>query len=346
MIKNSLKIHIIAGLASIFLLSSCNNKEKMLDSLADYNNSKETKGYHFGDQLNLPKEVTDHAETITISFGENETSNLTVDPKFFTLGDNDVTFIIKTKSGETLNQDATINVFAKNPEQNISYAIIAEYPHDPTNFVEGFLMEGNTVYESAGLDGASKLIKYTLGSSTPAITEKQPAEIFSEGCAIVGDKIYQLTYKNKIGFVYDKNSLRKLSQFPLPNVIGEGWGLTYDGKNLVATDGSKNLYFLDVNDPSKVVRTVAVAGHTETYANINELEYHNGFIYSNVWHQPIILKINPATGEAVGKFDFTKLTKENDQGNSEHVLNGIAFKGNNMLVTGKNWSKIYEVAIQ
>ncbi len=341
-----MKRNIIAGLAVISLLSSCNNKEKMLDSLADYNNSKETTGYHFGDRLTLPKEVTDHAESITISFGENETSNLTIDPKFFTLGDNDVTFTIKTKSGETLNQDATINVFAKNPEKNISYSIVADYPHDPTNFVEGFLMEGNTVYESAGLDGASKLIKYTLGSSNPGIVEKQPADIFSEGCAMVGDKIYQLTYKSKIGFVYDKNTLKKLSQFPLPNVIGEGWGLTYDGKNLVATDGSKNLYFLDINDPSKVVRTVAVAGNAEIYDNINELEYHKGFIYSNVWHQPIILKINPATGEVVGKFDFTKLTRENDQGNSEHVLNGIAFKGDNMLVTGKNWAKIYEIDVQ
>ncbi|WP_099769228.1 glutaminyl-peptide cyclotransferase [Chryseobacterium sp. 52] len=341
-----MKRNIAAGCAVIFLLSSCNNNDKMLDSLADYNNSSETKGYHFGDKLNLPKEVTDNAETITISFGDNETSNLTVDPKFFTLGDNDVTFIIKTKGGETLNQDATINVFAKKTEQNMSYSIVAEYPHNPDNFVEGFLAEGNTVYESDGLAGASQLIKYTLGSATPSVVEKQPADIFSEGCAIVGDKIYQLTYQNKIGFVYDKNSLKKLSQFPLPNVIGEGWGMTYDGTNLVATDGSKNLYFLDVNDPSKVVITVSVAGHTEAYDKLNELEYHNGFIYSNVWHKPIILKINPATGEAVGKFDFTKLTKENDQGNSEHVLNGIAFKEDHMLVTGKNWSKIYEVVIK
>ncbi|WP_223606727.1 glutaminyl-peptide cyclotransferase [Chryseobacterium sp. OSA05B] len=341
-----MKRNIIAGLGVIFLLSSCNNNEKMLDALADYNNSKEAKGYHFGDQLNFPKEIMDNAETITISFGDNETSSLTVDPKFFTLGDNEVTLIIKTKGGETLNQDATINVFAKNQEQNISYSIIADYPHDPDNFVEGFLMEGNTVYESDGLDGSSQLIKYTLGSATPMITEKQPADVFSEGCAVVGDKIYQLTYKNKIGFIYDKNSLKKISQFPLPNVIGEGWGLTYDGKNLVATDGSKNLYFLDVNDPSKVVRTVSVAGHTQTYDKLNELEYHNGFIYSNVWHNPIILKINPATGEAVGKFDFTKLTGENDQGNSEHVLNGIAFKGDNMLVTGKNWSKIFEISVK
>ncbi len=344
MINNFIKRNIKVGFAAVIFLVSCSNKEKMLDSLADYNNAKEAKGYHFGDKLELPKEVTENAERITISFGDKETADLTIDPKFFTLGDNKVVFVIKTNSGEILNQDATINVFAKNTEQNISYKMIADYPHDPKNFIEGFVMEGNTVYESDGMEGASQLIKYTLGSSVPKIVAKQPAGIFSEGCTIAGDKIYQLTYRNKIGFVYDKNTLKKISEFPLPNIIGEGWGLTYDGKNLIATDGSKNLYFLDINNPSKVVKTVCVAGNNTIYDQLNELEYHNGFIYSNVWHKPVILKINPVTGEVVGKFDFTQLTKDNSHNNSEHVLNGIAFKGDHMLVTGKNWEKIYEVA--
>jgi len=328
------------------LLISCNKDKEIINSLSDYNNSMESRGYHFGDKLDLPKDVTENAESISISFGDKETSNLTIDPKFFTFGDNEVTFNIKTKGGKVLNQDATINVFTKNPEQNISYEIIKEYPHDPNNFVEGFLLEGNTVYESDGLSKASQLIKYTLGTTIPIITEKQPADIFSEGCAIVGDKIYQLTYQNKIGFVYNKNTLKKISEFPLPNEFGEGWGLTYDGKNLIADDGSNNLYFLDVNDPSKVVKTVAVGGHKDIYNQINELEYHKGFIYANVWHKPIILKINPVTGETVGKFDFTKITEENTQNNSENVLNGIALKGDNMLITGKNWSKIYEIAVK
>jgi len=341
-----MKKNTILGFATIFLLASCNNKEKMMDILADYNNSKLEQGYHFGDKITLPKEVTDDAETITISFGDQETSSLTVEPKLFSLGDNNVSFIIKTKSGKTLNQDATINVFAENPEKEITYKIIAEYPHDPQNFVEGFLMDGNFIYESDGLSGNSQLIKYTLGATTPTMTEKQPADIFSEGCAIVGDKIYQLTYQNRKGFVYDKNTLKKISEFALPDAMMEGWGLTYDGKNLVATDGSKNLFFLDVNDPSKVVKTLPVAGHTEAFEKINELEYHNGFIYSNVWHRPVILKINPANGEVVGKLDFTRLTAENNGGDSEHVLNGIAFKGDNMLITGKNWSKIFEVSFK
>lgn len=318
----------------------------MLDTLADYNHSMEDKGYHFGDRIKLPEDITDHAEAVTISFGEKETSDMIVDPKFFQYGENKVTFSIKTRNGEVFNQDATINVFSKFKEQNIPYTIVAEYPHDPNNFLEGFLLEGNMVYESDGLKNSSQLIKYPLGSTTPAITEKQPPHIFSEGCAIAGDKMYQLTYQNKLGFIYDKTTLKKLSEFPLPNEIGEGWGLTFDGKNLIATDGSNKLYFLDVNNPSKVVRELAVGGYQDIYAQLNELEYHSGFIYSNIWHQPFILKINPKTGDVIAKFDFTKITEENTKDDKEHVLNGIAFKGDNMLVTGKNWPKIYEVAIK
>lgn len=340
-----MKKNIIAGFAAVLMLASCNNDKKVLDTLADFNNSKETTGYHFGDKLDLPKEVTDKAETITISFGDKETTSLTVDPKFYTLGDNAVTFNIKTKGGETLTQDATINVFAKNPEKNIAYQIVAEYPHDVKNFVQGFQVEGNTIYESDGQNGSSQILKYTLGTTTPLIATKQAPEDFSEGSTIVGDKVYQLTWQSKKGYIYDKASLKLLSEFPYPNVLGEGWGLTYDGKYLIASDGSKLLYFLDPKDPSKMVKYIAVAGNTEAYDQLNELEFHNGFIYANVWQKPIVLKINPENGEVVGKFDFTDIAKQNTKG-SDDVLNGIAFKGENMLVTGKNWPKIYEVQVK
>lgn len=340
-----MKKNIIAGLAAILLLSACKDDRKVLDALADYNNSMEQKGYHFGEKLILPNEVTDEAESISISFGDKETSSLTIDPKFFTLGDNPVTFNIKTKSGETLTQDATINVFAKNPEEKMSYEIVAEYPHDPKNFVQGFQVEGNTVYESDGQNGSSQILKYTLGTTTPLASTKQPQEDFSEGSTVVGDKVYQLTWQSKKGYIYDKSSLKLLSEFAYPNVLGEGWGLTYDGKNLIASDGSKLLYFLDPANPSKLVKYIAVAGSAQAYDQLNELEFHNGFIYANVWQKPIVLKINPQNGEVVGTFDFTDIAKQNTKG-SDDVLNGIAFKGENMLVTGKNWPKIYEVAVK
>lgn len=329
---------------------SCSKDKEMLNTLAEYNSEREYIGYHFGDAIKLPSTVTENAESISISFGDKETSNLVIDPKFFTLGDNSITFNIKKKGGEILNQDATINVFAKNPEANINYTIIKEYPHDPKNFVQGFQLEGNTIYESDGQQGESKIIKYSLGSTTPIASTLQAPEVFSEGATIVGDKVYQLTWKNKKGFVYNKSDLSLINEFPYPNVMGDGWGLTYDGTNLIASDGTKNLYFLDAADPTKLVKYISVAGHKTTYDQLNELEYYNGHIYANVWQQPIILKINPANGEVVGKFDFTSIAEKHKTGNLEldrdNVLNGIAFKGNNMLVTGKKWDKIYEIELK
>mgnify|MGYP006348182263 FL=1 len=340
-----MKIRTLIAVFAFSLLVSCNKDKEILNTLNDYNISMESKGYHFGDALQLPKEVTENAESISISFGDKETSNLVVDPEFFTLGDNAVTFNIKKKNGEIITQDATVNVFAKTPEAKLNYEIIKEYPHDPKSFVQGFLLEGNTVYESDGQNGSSRILKYTLGATTPIVETPQSDEIFSEGAAIVGDKIYQLTWQNKKGFIYNKSDLSLISEFAYPNVIGEGWGLTYDNKNLILSDGTKNIYFLDVKDPSKIVRYISVAGNTEAYEKLNELEYHKGFIYANVWQQPVILKINPANGEVVGKFDFTEIAKKHTT-NSDDVLNGIAFKGDNMLITGKNWDKIYEVSIK
>ena len=340
-----MKIRTLIAVFAFSLLVSCNKDKEILNTLNDYNISMESKGYHFGDALQLPKEVTENAESISISFGDKETSNLVIDPEYFTLGDNAVTFNIKKKNGEIITQDATVNVFAKTPEAKLNYEIIKEYPHDPKSFVQGFLLEGNTVYESDGQNGSSRILKYTLGATTPIVETPQSDEIFSEGAAIVGDKIYQLTWQNKKGFIYNKSDLRLISEFAYPNVIGEGWGLTYDNKNLILSDGTKNIYFLDVKDPSKIVRYISVAGNTEAYEKLNELEYHKGFIYANVWQQPVILKINPANGEVVGKFDFTEIAKKHTT-NSDDVLNGIAFKGDNMLITGKNWDKIYEVSIK
>ena len=345
-----MKKNIIIGLLAFGLLVSCNKDKGILDSLSSYNTSMESQGYHFGDKISLPKEVTDNAASISISFGEKTTSDLLVDPKFFALGDNAVTFVVKTKGGEELTQDATINVYAKNPEQKLTYQLVTEYPHDPKNFTQGFQLEGNTIYESDGQNGSSQIIKYNLGSTEPAKSTSQPEDVFSEGSTIVGDKVYQLTWQNKKGFVYDKATLSLISEFPYPNVMGEGWGLTYDGKDLIASDGTKNIYFLSVSNPSKVVRQISVAGNASVYDNLNELEYYKGFIYANVWQKPIILKIDPKTGEVVGKYDFSEIANKHKTGNPDedrdNVLNGIAFKGDNMLVTGKRWNKIYEVSIQ
>lgn len=305
----------------------------------------QSKGYHLGDKLQIPEDVTKNAEAISINFGDKETDNLIIDPKFFSLGENDVTFKIKMSGGKLLQQDATINVFAKNAPQNITYEIVNQYPHDPKNFVQGFQLEGNIIYESDGQEGQSRILKYNLGTTDPIISMPQSEDIFSEGSTIVGNKIYQLTWQNKKGFIYDKNTLKSIREFDYPDDIAEGWGLTFDGKNLIWSDGTKNLYFLDPENPSLIIRTISVASDKESFDQLNELEYHNGYVYANVWHKSIILKINPQTGEVAGIIDFADIVKQNSSG-GEDVLNGIAFKGENMLITGKNWSKIYEVSLK
>ncbi|RQP14297.1 MAG: glutamine cyclotransferase [Chryseobacterium sp.] len=340
-----MKKSVLAGFLAVTVLMACNKDKEIISSLQDHNATMMEKGYRFGEAISLPKEVTDNAESVSISFGDAETSSLTVDPQHFKLGDNDLTFIIKKKNGEILRQDATINVFASKPEAVLSYEIVAEYPHSVESFTQGFQLEGNTIYESDGQNGSSRIVKYTLGSTTPIAETRQPQEVFSEGSTVLGDKVYQLTWQNKKGFIYNKSDLSLVGEFPYPPSMMEGWGLTTDGKSLIASDGTKNIYFLDPADPSKMQRYISVAGHENIFDKLNELEYHNGFIYANVWQTAQILKIDPRTGEVTARIDLTPLAQKHTKG-ADDVLNGIAFRGENMLVTGKNWPTIYEIKVK
>lgn len=340
----AMKKNIFAAVFALLVLGSCNKDKAMMDAVSEYNLAKETEGYHFGDEIKLPREIMDDVESVSISFGDKETSVLTVDPQFFTLGDNAVVMNIRTKSGENLAVDAIINVYAKTPEQNLTYQVVSEYPHNSENFVQGFELEGNTIYGSNGQYGHSKVIKYPLGSVQNVAETKLPDDFFGEGSTIIGDKLYQLTWQQKKGIIYNKATLEKVGEFLYPNRIAEGWGITYDWQHIIVSDGSKNIYFLDPKNTQNIVRTIAVAGGKEVYDKINELEYHDGFIYANLWQSPYILKINPKNGEVVAKMDFSLIAQKHTQG-ADDVLNGIAFKGEHMLITGKLWNKIYEIQL-
>jgi len=339
------KKFLLGFLICTLTLASCDKENKIKNSLREYELTMQDEGFRFGDKIDLPSDVINSSDRISISFGNTISDSLVINPKYFILGENNISLIVLTKNGKTINCDMNIPVFSRNKERNLSYKEIAEYPHDVKNFVQGFQLEGNIIYESDGQYGKSKLIKYTLGSINPIKETFQPSNIFSEGSCIVGDKIYQLTWHAKKGFIYDKKTFNLLGEFSYPREISEGWGLTYDGKNLIMSDGSANIYFLDVKNPEKITKKIGIAGFRTPYQKINELEYHNGFIYANVWQLPIILKINPSTGEVIGTYDLSKYAKLHTKGEDD-VLNGITFKGENMLITGKNWSKIYELSIE
>jgi glutamine cyclotransferase len=167
-----------------------------------------------------------------------------------------------------------------------------------------------------------------------------PYQDFGEGIAIVNNTIIQLTWQSHIGFIYDKTTFALLGNFTYPT---QGWGLTFDGKQLIMSDGSNNLYFLD---PTTFQRTGQIQVHDEntTVVNINELEYINGDVYANIWQTNTIAIINPETGQVKAWIDLTGLPCENNS-NTGAVLNGIAYdqKNDRLFVTGKNWPNLFQI---
>jgi glutamine cyclotransferase len=223
----------------------------------------------------------------------------------------------------------------------INYTVIASYPHDTSSFTEGLVYFNGQLLESTGNNGKSKLIVTDIKTGKALKEIKLDSTYFGEGVAFLNDTIYQLTYKEKVVLVYSKD-LKKIKEFKINT---EGWGLTTDGKNLIASDGSSNLYYYE---PStfRLLRTQGITENESPAPNINELEYINGFIYSNQWQYNYILKIDPASGQVVGKLDLKELGDRAKAKNpSEQWLNGIAYDSSSkkIYVTGKYWPELYEI---
>ncbi|MFN8265290.1 MAG: glutaminyl-peptide cyclotransferase [Chitinophagaceae bacterium] len=238
------------------------------------------------------------------------------------------------------------NASAIPPPASLSYAVLKVHPHDTASFTQGLQFLNGFLYEGTGLEGHSVLYKTEIETGKALQTHKLGNEFFGEGITILNDKIYQLTWQNKKGFVYNLPDFKQLSEFTY-NI--EGWGITNDGTNLIVSDGSNVIYFWN---PStfKEVKRISVQDNTGLRNNLNELEFINGFIYANVWQTNEVLKIAPATGNVVGKIDFSQLKNDYPELKDEYgnnVLNGIAWDstGNRLFITGKRWSKLFEVRL-
>jgi glutamine cyclotransferase len=220
--------------------------------------------------------------------------------------------------------------------------IINNYPHDRNAFTQGLVFENNHLYEGTGLYGHSSLRKIQLETGTILQVRNLSDQYFGEGITIYQNKIMQLTWKNNIGFVYDKDNFHKIQEFHYPN---EGWGITTDGKHLIMSDGTSTLHFIDP-ETFEEIRQIQVFSKEGPVKNLNELEYVKGEIYANVWQTNLIALISPATGQITGWIDVTELQNlEND--NPTSIPNGIAYdhKNDRLFVTGKLWSKIFEIEL-
>jgi glutamine cyclotransferase len=231
-----------------------------------------------------------------------------------------------------------------------TYRVVRAYPHDRRAFTQGLVFEDGILYESTGgsrwspaILGQSTLRKVEL--ETGKVLESKPLspELFGEGIAVVEDRIVQLTWKARVGFVYSKSSLARIKQFTYST---EGWGMTYDGRRLIISDGSETLYFWEPETLQEIGRLVVRAnGAPVTW--LNELEYIDGEIYANIWQTERLARISPESGEVLAWVNLTGLLDPADRDSTVDVLNGIAYdaEGGRLFVTGKGWPKLFEIEL-
>ena len=228
---------------------------------------------------------------------------------------------------------------------NIPFQVLNIFPHDTSSYTQGLIWHEGKLWEGTGWETESKLLLTDLKTGKAIKSVKLPDNEFGEGITILNKKIYQLTWEDHKVYVYNLKTLKQEKVFDWPY---EGWGITTDGKALLVSTGGSNIYWVD---PStfKITKTLGVSDNNGYVDSINELEWINGFIYANKYLTDYILKIDPASGQVVGKLNLTGLLQQSNQpivANTD-VLNGIAYNPTTgtIFITGKRWPALYELKL-
>jgi glutamine cyclotransferase len=223
------------------------------------------------------------------------------------------------------------------------YEVVHVWPHDRDAYTQGLVFHDGKLLESTGQVGRSSLRRVELETGKVVQKVDVPPPHFAEGITLLKGKIYQLTWQDKLGFIYDGWTFAKIGTFKYE---GEGWGLANDGQFLILSDGSNQIRFMDP-DNFHVRKTIAVFNGKVPVNEINELEYIHGEIYANIWHADRIARIDPQTGRVVGWIDLNGLLSPGEVRDEEAVLNGIAADESNdrLFVTGKLWPKLFEIRL-
>jgi glutamine cyclotransferase len=232
----------------------------------------------------------------------------------------------------------------------LPYSVVNVYPHDPAAFTEGLEYKDGNLYESTGQYGSSDIRIVDLKTGKPVKSSKMEDRYFGEGLTLLNGKLYQLTYKEGKGFIYDPKTLKQTGSFTFS--APEGWGMTNNGSQLIFDDGSNTFHYIDPATFNEV-KQLKVTDEHGNVDQVNEPEMIKGFIYANIWQTDIIVKIDTATGKVVARADLSDLRQRynipplSGRRGAPDVLNGIAYDatGNRIFITGKNWPQLFEIKL-
>jgi len=237
-----------------------------------------------------------------------------------------------------------VSAYSQNAIHPDGFKVVHTYPHDPDAFTQGLIYVDGHLYESTGRNGKSSIRMVDLANGKVLQHYDLATQYFGEGLTDWHSELVQITWQTEIGFVYDQFSFSVKRTFHYP---GEGWGLTHDDRQLILSDGTAILRFLDPQSFAETRRISVKDENGRPVSNINELEYIHGEIYANIWMTDEIIRISPRTGKILGRIDLSGIIDKRELADPGAVLNGIAYdpKGDRLFVTGKLWPKVFEIKL-
>jgi len=342
---------LICALTGITFVISCKSGGSRLEMLS-FKIPEQGQGYGLGEEVKVQLSVPADDKISSINYlldgkvvgSKNNGEALTIKTDSLSLGYKLITAVVDNGSKK---DTVTINIVLKSAVKPtaFSYKVINTFPHDTSSYTQGLEYHNGRLLESSGEYGFSTLkwVNLQTGKASPKIDLDK--KFFGEGSTLIGDKIILLTWKEDIGFVYDAKSLKQLSTFPYQN-SREGWGLAFDGKRIIKSDGTNRIWFLN-KDTYQEESYIDVYDNNGQVDQLNELEYVDGKIYANIYQTDKIAIIDPKNGSVLSYIDLTGILPAKDRFPNTDVLNGIAWDaaGKRLFVTGKKFSKLFQIQL-